>query len=175
MPLPPPPKNHKKPKIQLMINLLSIITLSPLLQRPLPNILTHDNLDQQSPTSHIHWEISINISKSPPTPKKTEKIWKLTIHLLSTTSLPPTLSPLFIQRLPHNNLAPQYPTPHIYWEIAVFIPPQPPQKPRKSQKLQLAIKLLCTTPLPSTLHPLLPTMLPPKYLARQSPAPYIHR
>ena len=78
--------------------------------------LTHNNLARQYPTTHIHLETVISISKSPPTPTPPgKKTWKSMIKLLSSTPLPHMLFPIFLQRLPHNTLARQYPTHHINW------------------------------------------------------------
>ena len=97
------------------------------------------------------------------------------IKLLSTIPLPPKLFPLFPQNITHNNLAWHSPTPHIHWEIAIFVPPAPPPKPpRKIQKLQLVINLLSAIPLFLMLHPLLQAMISPDSLYLQSPNPHIH-
>ena len=56
---------QKNPKIQLMIKLLSTTPLTPTLHPPLKTMPPSDLMDQQSPNIHIHWEITINISKSP--------------------------------------------------------------------------------------------------------------
>ena len=65
------PKNLKKSqKLQLTIHLLSDTPLYPTFQLPLPTKIITNPLDQQSPTTHIHREITINISKSSPKPKK---------------------------------------------------------------------------------------------------------
>ena len=45
---------------------------------------------------------------------------------------------------------------------------------RKIQKLKLSIKLLYTIPLPLTLNPPLPTVLPPDILYQQSLTPRIY-
>ena len=64
--------------------------------------------------------------------KTSKRPKKNIIKLLSTNPLNPTLFPLFPQRLLPDPLARQYPTPNIYWEIAIFTqPPPPPKKPKK--------------------------------------------
>ena len=154
-----------------MIKFISTIPLSQTLHLPLPTMLPPYPLVLQSPDPHIHWKFAINMSKLLPTQKNREK---LTIKLISTTPLPPTRLPLFSQRLIHNTLARQFPTPHIHLEIANFIPPSPlPKKHRKSQKLQFMIKLLSAIPLHPKLHVSLPMMPPHNTLYQQSPTPHI--
>ena len=159
-----------------MIKLFSTTPLSLMLQLPLPTMLPPNPLDWQFPTTHIHCEIAINIPKLLPTPTPTpQKIWKLMIKLLSNTPLPPTLFQLFNQRLLHNILIWKSPSTHIHSEIVILMPPPPlSTPPRKTQKLKWMIKLLSTIPLPPKLHPTPLTTILTKYLARQSPTPYIH-
>ena len=117
IPPPPPPKNPRKiQKLQWTMKLLSTNPMHPSLHPLPPTMLTPDSLARQYPTTHIHLETVISISKSPPTPTPPgKKTWKLMIKLLSSTPLPPMLFPIFLQRLPHNTLARQYPTHHINW------------------------------------------------------------
>ena len=101
------------------------------------------------------------------------------INLLSTTTpnpQTPAIFTLFTQRLTQNTLARQYPTPHIHWEIAIFMPPPLPlKKPRKSQKLQLMIKLICTIPLSPKLHLPLSTISPQIHGSTVSNSPNLLR
>ena len=97
------------------------------------------------------------------------------IKLLSTIPLHPKPFPMFLHVILWNYLDRQYPATHIHWEIAIFMPPLPlPKQNKKIQKLKSIVKLLSGIPLPPTLHPLIPMMLPPDPLARQSPTPHIH-
>ena len=167
-------KNWKNQKLQLMLKLLSAIPLPPTLHLSLPMMLPTDTLSRQSPTLHIHWEIVINMSKLPPTPKKTEKHenWRWRCFLLSPCPLlcfhcfPKglcTISWIYSLQIPIFVEKSQYLC-HLHHR----------QKNRKIQKLQLIIELLSTIPLPPMIQPSLPTMLPPDPLYLQSPTPHNH-
>ena len=158
----------------MMIKLLSNKPLSPKLpplfnQRILPN-----HLSWQSPTPHIHWEIVI-FMPSPPPPKQIEKT-KITIDGKVTFHYPlsPTIFTLFTQRLTPDILPRQYPTPHIHWEIAVFIPPPPPRKEHKKPKITIDDKVTFRYPPLPKLQLTLPTMLSPNPLDIHSPTPHTH-
>ena len=156
-----------------MIKFISTIAIPLTLRLHIPMMILSYPLYWQSRTPHMHWEIAISISILPPTPKQNrEKTWKLIIKVLFNIPLPPELLPLFPQSLLHNNLARQSPTPHIHWEITIFMPP-PPKKNRKSQKSKLMIKLLLYILLSPMLHLPPPMMLPPNTLSQQSPTPHL--
>ena len=53
----------------------------------------------------------------------------------------PDSFPTFYQRFMHNNLARQSPTPHIHWEIAIFMQPPPLPKKLKNQKITIDDKV----------------------------------
>ena len=156
-----------------MVKLLSTTPLPLKIHPPFPTVLPLNALSWHYPTPHIHSETANKYFKITSNTKKTEKTWKWMIVLISTTPMSLKLFPLFIQKLTHNNLARQYPTTHIHWEITIFMPPPPPPKKRKSQNYKWMIKLLSTTPLTPMHHPALPTMLPPYPLSQQSPTTHI--
>ena len=94
IPPPPPPKNPRKiQKLQWTMKLLSTNPMHPSLHPLPPTMLTPDSLARQYPTTHIHLETVISISKSPPTPTPPgKKTWKSMIKLLYTTPCPLILS-----------------------------------------------------------------------------------
>ena len=97
-------------------------TAAPADTSALSHVLTVSN----SPYSLRNHNFPTSSISNPKTLKKKTKR-KITMKLLSTIPLYPTLFPLFPQRLLIDILDRQSPTTHIHWEIATFMPPPSPQ------------------------------------------------
>ena len=156
-----------------MIKLLSTIPLLLTLHPPLPIVLPPDILAQQYPNTHIHWEIAIIISKLPQH-QKNRKTWKLMIKLLSTIPLSPTIFPLFPQK--SSTQCPGFTvskSPYSLINFNLHATFATAKKTEKAKNYKLMIKLLSNTPLPPTINPPYPNMIPPDLLALQSPTHHI--